>query len=150
MIYPSLDELAEKVGSRYALVIAVAKRARQLKDGATPLVESKSTNPITIALEEIAAGKLNIHIPTPEEQAAREEVVAPRERERELAEAVDLLKAPVEEESTKDQGEAERTPIESEGANEPVQKLEERSDKESAEATLVSASEEEEREIVEE
>lgn len=98
MIYPSIDELDAKVGSKYALVIAVAKRARQLREGAQPLVESTSKNPITIALEEIAAGKIRIHKPTPEEQAAREEQLAlPRERKREIEEAVDLLRAPVQE-----------------------------------------------------
>lgn len=107
MIYPSIDELDAKVGSKYALVIAVAKRARQLREGATPLVESKSKNPITIALEEIAAGKIRIYKPTPEEQAAREEQLAlPRERKREIEEAVDRLKAQVQED-IEEEGEEE-------------------------------------------
>ncbi|HIE50605.1 MAG TPA: DNA-directed RNA polymerase subunit omega [Armatimonadetes bacterium] len=53
-------DLIEQVGSKYALVVAVANRARQLNQGATPLVETKSDNPVAIALEEIAAGKLKV------------------------------------------------------------------------------------------
>lgn len=37
-----------------------AKRARQLKDGAPPLVEPTSPNLLTTALQEIAAGKIGI------------------------------------------------------------------------------------------
>lgn len=67
MIYPSGDELEKKVDSKYSLVIAVAKRVKQLKEGAPKLIETKSRNPITIALEEIAADKLRIGLATPEE-----------------------------------------------------------------------------------
>lgn len=112
MIYPSADELDKRVGSKYSLVIAVAKRARQLREGDTPLVESKSTNPITIALEEIAAGKVRIFVPTPEEQVVREEEVKAGARglKREIAEAVDLLRAPVQEESEEKTGEEATAP----------------------------------------
>lgn len=53
MIYPAPDHL-DSMGSKYALVIVTAKRAKQVKDGARRLVESRSTNPLTVALEEIA------------------------------------------------------------------------------------------------
>ena len=55
MIYPSPDKL-DRTGSKYALVIVAAKRARQLKDGAPQLVHSTSANPLTVALEELAEG----------------------------------------------------------------------------------------------
>lgn len=55
MIYPSADKL-ENWGSKYSLVVLAAKRAKQLKSGAPPLIETTSRNPLTIALEEIAAG----------------------------------------------------------------------------------------------
>jgi DNA-directed RNA polymerase subunit omega len=67
---PRIDTLLENVGSRYALVIAAAKRARQINnyhhqlgegsfdDFPPPLVESRSKNYLTIALEEIAQGKI--------------------------------------------------------------------------------------------
>jgi DNA-directed RNA polymerase subunit omega len=51
-IYPSPDKL-DAMESKYALVILAAKRARQLKDGARRLTDSKSTNMLTVALEEI-------------------------------------------------------------------------------------------------
>lgn len=59
MIYPSADRLSEQVESRYTLVVLAAKRAKQLRDGAPKLIETTSTNPLTIALEEIAAGKVS-------------------------------------------------------------------------------------------
>ena len=54
-IYPSPDKL-DKQESKYALVIIAAKRARQIKDNARRLTDSKSPNPLTVALEEIAEG----------------------------------------------------------------------------------------------
>jgi len=76
MIDPRIDELlahksTEGVpASRYALVIMSAKRARQInnyhhqlgegafEDVIPPLVESRSKNYLTMALEEIAEGKI--------------------------------------------------------------------------------------------
>jgi DNA-directed RNA polymerase subunit omega len=60
VIKPPLEELLEQVDSKYALVMAAAKRARQIKEGGLPLVDIDSTNPVTIALEEIATGKIRI------------------------------------------------------------------------------------------
>jgi len=57
MIYPAADKL-DAMESKYALVIVAAKRARQLKEGARRFVDSRSTNPLTVALEEIAAGRI--------------------------------------------------------------------------------------------
>lgn len=51
-------DLSRKVGGRYALVIAVAKRAKQLNEGARPLVEGHSENAVALALQEIAEGKV--------------------------------------------------------------------------------------------
>ncbi len=60
MIKPPLEELLEQVESKYALVMVAAKRARQLKEGVLPLVDIDSTNPVTVALEEIATGKVGV------------------------------------------------------------------------------------------
>jgi DNA-directed RNA polymerase subunit omega len=60
LIYPSADIIDKRVGSRYSLVVLAAKRAKQIKEGAPTLIETASTNPLTIALEEIAAGKVTI------------------------------------------------------------------------------------------
>ena len=76
MIYPRIDELLDHAGgSRYALVIAAAKRARQInnyhhqlgegtfEDFPPPLVESRSKNYLTMALEEITEGKIAYDYP---------------------------------------------------------------------------------------
>ncbi|MDD4600239.1 DNA-directed RNA polymerase subunit omega [bioreactor metagenome] len=59
MIHPSLDLLVKKVDSKYTLVVLAAKRAREILDGSTPMVESKSNKQVTIALEEIASEKIS-------------------------------------------------------------------------------------------
>jgi DNA-directed RNA polymerase subunit omega len=70
MIQPRIDTLLDNVSERYALVIVAAKRARQINnyhhqlgegtfdDFAPPLVESRSKNYLTMALEEISEGKI--------------------------------------------------------------------------------------------
>jgi DNA-directed RNA polymerase subunit omega len=58
LIYPSADTIEDRVKSRYSLVVLSAKRAKQIKEGAPVLIDTDSTNPLTIALEEIAAGKV--------------------------------------------------------------------------------------------
>ena len=63
MIKPPLEALLDRVENKYALVIVAAKRARQLKEGALPMVEVDSANPVTVALEEIAAGKIRFEMP---------------------------------------------------------------------------------------
>ena len=55
-----IDEIAQMVGGRYSVVIAAARRAEQIKNGAPPLVNIESRNPVTIALAEISAGKVLI------------------------------------------------------------------------------------------
>ena len=69
MISPRIDKLLNHVDSRYALVVVTAKRARQINnyhhqlgegtfDELPPLVESRSKNYLTMALEEVAEGKI--------------------------------------------------------------------------------------------
>lgn len=53
-----LDVLLNKVDSKYTLVVLVAKRAREILTGSEPLVECKSSKPVTIALEEIVQEKI--------------------------------------------------------------------------------------------
>ena len=59
MIYPSLDELLKKVDSRYTLVTATAKRARKVLEE-EKLNDDKSIKAVSIALEEIGAGKIHV------------------------------------------------------------------------------------------
>jgi len=63
VIKPPLEALLDRVSNKYALVIVAAKRARQLKDGALPMVDIDTQNPVTISLEEIAAGKIRYEMP---------------------------------------------------------------------------------------
>ncbi|MDA8234094.1 MAG: DNA-directed RNA polymerase subunit omega [Clostridia bacterium] len=55
---PSLDELMNKMDSKYTLVVAAAKRARNITEGENTLVQVKSTKPVTLALKEIAQNKV--------------------------------------------------------------------------------------------
>ncbi|MCI5675667.1 MAG: DNA-directed RNA polymerase subunit omega [Ezakiella sp.] len=57
MYNPSEKILGENV-SRYTLVMVVAKRARQIVQGSAIKVDIDEENPITIALREAEAGKL--------------------------------------------------------------------------------------------
>ncbi len=59
----NISELRRRVpGGKYALARAVAERARQLQSGATPLVEVRIPNPLTVAIEEINQGKVTFII----------------------------------------------------------------------------------------
>lgn len=59
MIYPSPDKIDDAIDSKYKLVILASKRSKQIKEGARAFVTPPdSANPITIALEEIAAKKI--------------------------------------------------------------------------------------------
>lgn len=62
MLITTSEDLESKVGGRYPLVMLVAKRAQQLRDGAPVMVRTTSTNPISIALQEIKEGKLRIEV----------------------------------------------------------------------------------------
>ncbi|WP_240417474.1 DNA-directed RNA polymerase subunit omega [Paenibacillus periandrae] len=54
MLYPSIDELLEKVDSKYSLVVAASKRARLLRDGSKSEIRNKkSYKQVGLALEEI-------------------------------------------------------------------------------------------------
>ncbi|HLW47823.1 MAG TPA: DNA-directed RNA polymerase subunit omega [bacterium] len=57
---PPLEELLAKVPGRYALVNVVAVRARQLIAGDLPAVETTTRNPVLIAIEELASGRLHL------------------------------------------------------------------------------------------
>ena len=58
MIFPSLSDLMKNVDSKYTLVVAVAKRARQLTEGSSKLVRCNSDKPVTIAIHEVYEGKI--------------------------------------------------------------------------------------------
>lgn len=56
MRYPAIDDLMEKVDNKYSLILVVAKRAREIIDGANPKLEFKNNNPVSIATQEVYEG----------------------------------------------------------------------------------------------
>lgn len=76
MLHPSYSDLLEvlnndpnnddTISSRYTIVIAAAKRARQLVDHAQPLTNKvKIDKPVSIAVHELNEGKIQIKQHTP-------------------------------------------------------------------------------------
>ena len=59
MIEPPIGSLLEKVDSRYTLVVAAAKRARQLTEGATKLTDFESEKSVNIAINEFDERKIS-------------------------------------------------------------------------------------------
>ena len=89
-----VDELLNKVDSRYGLVIASAKRARQINEYTAtlglneslgipgPQVHTRSQHPLSIAIEELREGKLEIGFrerPEEGDAAAGEDLLAAEE-----------------------------------------------------------------------
>lgn len=60
IVKPSVTELLKKALNRYELVIATAKRARQIASGDEPKTDVKEESPVTLAANEIAEGKVTI------------------------------------------------------------------------------------------
>lgn len=64
MLNPSFKDVLKEGDSKYTLVMLTAKRARQIIDGNSPLIETESTKPVTIAIEEIVKGKVTYENPS--------------------------------------------------------------------------------------
>lgn len=73
MLHPSYTDLmkvvnkdveegeTKVVNSRYSIVIATAKRAREIIDGAEPLVDTKDgEKPLSIAIDELNQAKIKV------------------------------------------------------------------------------------------
>ena len=54
----TVDDCMKLIPNRFELTLAATYRARQLTNGATPLVDPDKDKPTVIALREIAAGKV--------------------------------------------------------------------------------------------
>ena len=89
MIHPSYSELIQAINnnveeddntmmlnSRYSLVLATSKRARQLIAGKEAMVPSSGKKPLSTAVEEIYKGKVHI---LPEEAEVEEETTEENE-----------------------------------------------------------------------
>lgn len=87
MIHPSYSELMQAintnsneddeilVNSRYSLVLATSKRARQIIAGSEPLVEGAAgKKPLSIAIDELYKGKVKILAGEETEEAQAEAV----------------------------------------------------------------------------
>ncbi len=62
MLKPSASELmkTKKIDSKYTLVIATAKRAREILSTGVTFTECKSDKPVSIAVNEIAENKVTL------------------------------------------------------------------------------------------
>ena len=95
MLRPSYSDILEvitqdsediTIASRYTIVIAAAKRARQLIAGAEPLVDGAAgKKPLAIAIDELYKGKVKI-VATSEEEAEETTPAASEEAVEETAE----------------------------------------------------------------
>ena len=95
MIHPSYTELIQAVNKdveesdtpvcnrRYSIVIATSKRARQLFAGAEPLVYYPLNIPLSIAVEEVYKGKVNIIPDSEDVEEAEAEAALEKELEAE-------------------------------------------------------------------
>ena len=59
MLYPAMNKLTSYVPNRYMLVNVVARRARQIAENAEEIGEHLDEKPVTLAINEVAEGKLN-------------------------------------------------------------------------------------------
>ena len=56
---PSIEKLKEKSASPYDLTVLVSKRARELTDGAQPMIDAEgAANVVSLACREVAADKV--------------------------------------------------------------------------------------------
>lgn len=58
----TVEDCLPTVGNRFDLVLVASRRARQIANGAQPLVDEENDKPTVIALREIAAGLMNEEI----------------------------------------------------------------------------------------
>lgn len=99
MLHPSYNDLMNVVNSavepgehpvvnsRYSIVLATAKRARQLIDGAPPLVDGKYPKPLSVAIDELSTSAIKINS---EDSEAEENGDAPKGAETEQPEEQEI------------------------------------------------------------
>ena len=57
MLYPPMGELVKKIGSPYALVNIVSKRAREISNAAEAAGEKLEEKPVSTAIQEVYTGE---------------------------------------------------------------------------------------------
>ena len=87
MLHPSYSDLmkvvnsevepgeAPVVNSRYSIVMATSKRARQIISGEEPMIDGGGKKPLSVAVEELNQGKIKI-LSEEEAQEQEDEAVA--------------------------------------------------------------------------
>ncbi|MDP2880035.1 MAG: DNA-directed RNA polymerase subunit omega [Azonexus sp.] len=58
----TVDDCLKRIPNRFMMTLAAAHRARQLANGATPLVDGEKHKPTVIALKEMGAGKIGLEV----------------------------------------------------------------------------------------
>jgi len=58
----TIDDCLKKIPNRFQMTLAATYRARQLANGATPMVETNKDKPTVIALRELGLGKYGAEI----------------------------------------------------------------------------------------
>ena len=56
------DDCLKKIPNRFQMTLAATYRARQIANGATPMVAAGRDKPTVIALREIAVGKVGVEM----------------------------------------------------------------------------------------
>ena len=79
MSYIPLQKMIEHCPCLYKLVLGAAERANELNEGVEPLVKSTSKKVTSIAMEEIIAGKVRVHVTPMKKGKAKKQAAVPEE-----------------------------------------------------------------------
>ena len=58
----TVDDCMKRIPNRFQMTLAAAHRARQIANGATPLVDPGRDKPTVVALREMALGKFGVEV----------------------------------------------------------------------------------------
>ncbi len=58
----TVDDCMKRIPNRFQMTLVATYRARQLANGATPLVDAEKDKPTVIALREVALGKIGLEV----------------------------------------------------------------------------------------
>ena len=58
----TIDDCLKKIPNRFQMTLAATYRARQIANGATPMVEANRDKPTVVALREMAIGKYGVEV----------------------------------------------------------------------------------------
>ena len=58
----TVDDCIKRIPNRFQMTLAATYRARQIANGATPMVEANRDKPTVIALRELALAKFGVEV----------------------------------------------------------------------------------------